>query len=175
MSGRDTRTPGETTPSDPAFTPEMRADILERVHEATDERRWPRRRRHRLPIALGLGLIGAGLVTATAWSVLAPLNEQLTQVVCYEKASADSYSTSGTLAGAPASADRHQLLEGCAAAWREGILGHRSLAGTPHAHDVSYPVPPLTMCSRNDGTVVVFPAKETPELCTSLGFGRFDG
>lgn len=174
MSGRDTTTPGEATPPDRGFTPEKRADILERVHEATDERRWPRRRR-RLPLVLALGFVGAGLVTATAWSVLAPMNEQLTHVVCYEQAATDGYSTSGTLAGAPASADRHQLLEGCAAAWRAGILGHRGDAGSPHSPGTSYPVPPLTMCSRNDGTVVVFPAEETPELCSSLGFGRFDG
>lgn len=174
MTGRETGTPERATPPEPGFTPEMRADILERVHEATDERRWPRRRR-RLPVILTIGVLGAGLVTATAWSVLAPMQEQLRHVVCYEDVSPSSYSTSADLGGDPASADRHQLLEGCAAAWEAGILGHRSESGRAHSPGTSYPVPPLTMCSRNDGTVVVFPAQETPELCSSLGFGRFEG
>jgi|GEM_PF-3673166 len=174
MSGPQPETRGEATPPDRGFTPEMRAGILERVHEATDGRRWPRRRR-RLPIVFALGVLGAGLVTATAWSVLAPMNEQLRHVVCYEGVSTSSYATTGDLGGDPASADRHQLLEGCAAAWRAGVLGHRTETGAPHSPDVAYPVPPLTMCSRNDGTIVVFPARETPELCSSLGFGRFDG
>ena len=151
----------------PELSPERRAAMRGWVLDYVERRT---RLRRRLTLATA-GVLTVSALAGTAWVVVASQQVQERVVFCYEEPSlsaeiAEGERFSGDELGDPA----ESAVAMCGELWRVGVLG-RDSTPAPVQGESGYPVPNLTLCTRADQSLAVFP-NTTDDFCAANGLSR---
>ncbi len=159
-----------------AEQPPLRPELREQMGDwVTDYAHRRQRTRRRLRMA-GVSALAVGVAVAlgaSAWVVLAPRAVIERHVTCFEAPSASAHSIESVLSSGSVNDPAGNAVSLCANLWQLGVF--QSPGATPARPGGDHPVPPLTLCTRTDGTYVVFPreandTRDSAAFCDALGF-----